>query len=792
MIRITLIASGLCLGVVSPAFAQLAPEVGYVFPAGGKAGTTVDVHFGGFDWTPDMQFFTHDPRVKLEVLGPPGPLLIPPPPYWFGARGRLAALPLAKEVPARLTLPADLPPGPIRWQVANANGASSTGLFFVGSGRELIEDERRREPTLLPELPVTVSGRLLKNEEIDRYRFTAPRGGLMTIELMARRLGSNFHGALEVRDAAGRLLLEEINAEGEDPVLTFATTAGQEYVLSIRDIDHAGDRAYVYRLTLTPGPRVLAALPTAGKRGETREVQFVGIGVATGKPQIERVTRKVAFPSEGESFRYQLETPFGTAPPHEMLLSDQDEALKPDVDDPRARRLVSPAQVTAILTSEEDRYTFAAKRGEVVRIEAIARRIGSPLDVALAIRNPEGKELARADDLPSTTDAQLDFTAPADGTFQIIVTDQAGMSGSPTSFYRLLLRPLTDDFELSAAAQRLAIPLGTKGTLTIKASRTGAFKGPIALTLSGLPAGVSAPPNLEIPADKAELAIVLDVPADAAALAGLVTVTGQAAVNGVAVTRTAVAPTSGSLAPRAIAENRTDRLCVVTTLKPRVKAQPVDKDTGRKVPRGSTHPAEILLERLEGYTGEVLLTQGSKQSYQVQGIRGRDVIVPPGVDRPHFPCYVPEWLETSRTSRIGLTAMVRIADPKGNLRWTVAPVQGFVTMHMEGALLKLSHHGRELSARAGETMKIRVKIARAAKLVEPVQLELIVPDEWSGLLKGEPINVPAGTDEVEFPVQFAADPRLKGEVSFGIRGTAIQPGDLPVISETTVPVLMEK
>ncbi len=37
--------------------AQKIPQVGYVFPAGGKAGTTVDVRLGGYGWTPDMEYF---------------------------------------------------------------------------------------------------------------------------------------------------------------------------------------------------------------------------------------------------------------------------------------------------------------------------------------------------------------------------------------------------------------------------------------------------------------------------------------------------------------------------------------------------------------------------------------------------------------------------------------------------------------------------------------------------------------------------------------------------------------
>ena len=55
-----------------PTRAQKAPDAGYIFPPGGKAGTTVNVQLGGYDWTPDMELFVHDKRVMLEVLGPAG------------------------------------------------------------------------------------------------------------------------------------------------------------------------------------------------------------------------------------------------------------------------------------------------------------------------------------------------------------------------------------------------------------------------------------------------------------------------------------------------------------------------------------------------------------------------------------------------------------------------------------------------------------------------------------------------------------------------------------------------
>src|SRR5262245_50891398 len=100
------------LAIASPALAQKAPDTGYIFPPGGKAGTASDVRLGGYDWTPDMEFFIHDKRVQLTPTGPLGPILIPPPPYWFGAKGRITGPPRAREIPAKLVIAADVPPGP--------------------------------------------------------------------------------------------------------------------------------------------------------------------------------------------------------------------------------------------------------------------------------------------------------------------------------------------------------------------------------------------------------------------------------------------------------------------------------------------------------------------------------------------------------------------------------------------------------------------------------------------------------------------------------------------------------
>ena len=320
------------------------PEIGYIFPPGGKAGTTVDVRLGAVDWTPDMQIFVLDPRVRIEPHGSLGPLLMPQPPYFEGTKAYNPP-PLPRELAAKVIIPADVPPGVIRWQVANANGTSQTGMFVVSDGAEVVESDEHSDAQKLAAIPITVSGRLSRNEEIDRYRFRAAADGPITCTLAARRIGSPMNGVLQVRDADGHLLAEAVDTRGQDLRLTFAARAQQEYTLSLRELDFRGHPSFVYRLHVAPAPQVLAAIPAAGRRGETRKVEFIGIGVATGAAQLESVTRDVAFPDQKDAadFEYRLETPYGRAAAFRLLVSDLPEQVEPPRSDASPTLLELPS-----------------------------------------------------------------------------------------------------------------------------------------------------------------------------------------------------------------------------------------------------------------------------------------------------------------------------------------------------------------------------------------------------------------------------------------------------------------
>src|SRR5262249_43511815 len=85
-----------------------------------------------------------------------------------------------------------------------------------------------------------------------------------------------------------------------------------------------------------------------------------------------------------------------------------------------------------------DEWSFRLKKGETVTAEALAARLGSPLEVRLEARDEQGHKLAENAPNPALADARLHFTAEADGVYRIRVFD-ARFLGGPNYVYRLTL-----------------------------------------------------------------------------------------------------------------------------------------------------------------------------------------------------------------------------------------------------------------------------------------------------------------------------------------------------------------
>jgi WD domain, G-beta repeat len=84
-------------------------------------------------------------------------------------------------------------------------------------------------------------------------------------------------------------------------------------------------------------------------------------------------------------------------------------------------------------------------------------------------------------------DSLLFFDAPADGSYQVRVSDSRGFGG-PNFAYRLTVRPPRPDFTLDANPKSPSVWKGSGIAITVSTNRADGYEGPIAIKVLGWPA----------------------------------------------------------------------------------------------------------------------------------------------------------------------------------------------------------------------------------------------------------------------------------------------------------------
>jgi hypothetical protein len=227
-------------------------------------------------------------------------------------------------------------------------------------------------------------------------------------------------------------------------------------------------------------------------------------------------------------------------------------------------------------------------------------------------------------------------------------------------------------------------------------------------------------------------------------------------------------------------------LVIASTMKPRIKITPEGLDDVRKVRRGSTFLFPLLIERLEGFNGEITLEMTAKQQRHRQGLASDEMVIAPDAQRVDYPIFVPEWMETTKTSRMILNGRVTQPDPKGNVRTLLQRMELRLGILPEGAMMKLAHAPAEYAVVAGSELTIPLSIARIAEFRESVKVELVSNDLTANTITAEPITLSPTDSQTMMKIRFAESVTPVAEHALLIRATAQQPGRGLVKSETTV------
>jgi hypothetical protein len=135
--------------------------------------------------------------------------------------------------------------------------------------------------------------------------------------------------------------------------------------------------------------------------------------------------------------------PTGPSKPYPLTVDRPDRVLEKEPNDGfrQAQPLTLPATLTAGFHSERDVdvFRFTGKKGQRIRIEVAAVRLGSPADLILTLHDPDQQILDMIDDMPDGhPDPILTRTLPRDGDYFISLIE-AHDSGGPLFPYRLLV-----------------------------------------------------------------------------------------------------------------------------------------------------------------------------------------------------------------------------------------------------------------------------------------------------------------------------------------------------------------
>jgi hypothetical protein len=345
------------------------------------------------------------------------------------------------------------------------------------------------------------------------------------VEVESQRIGGKLRPVVHLYNAK-KLQLEWAwgkPALGGDARLTTTLPSDGTYTITLHDAEYAGPAPGFFRLKIGEFAFVEHVFPPV-VTSQTKSVELLGSSSMNVElPPIRGNVFPLDWPKGGT---------WTGARPFVEVTSRQEfvEASAPGkpLELPAGRVGVSGKLST---TGEEDRYHVAVTPNTKVRFEVFAERLGSPIDVAIVVRNEAGGVLAQAEDSPGTLDPVLEYTVPDKVSSVIIGVVDAQGRGGPRGIYRLAIDPARSeslgDFRLTTPVQRLNLPANGRVVVPVFVERRG-FARKITLSATGLPAGVKLD-GAVIPADAD--GTLVSVTATTPVTAGLITWTGRGGIE---------------------------------------------------------------------------------------------------------------------------------------------------------------------------------------------------------------------------------------------------------------------
>jgi len=405
--------------------------------------------------------------------------------------------------------------GPHYFRVVSPRGASNVLLFRVGDLIHVTEQEPNSTfaEANIVEPPVTINGRLNADGDFDFYRFRAEAGQTWIFDLRAARNGNGLDAALILLDEQAREITRNEDYFIWDPFIEYKFERSGTYTLVVQPTHTQLDPNFAYQLdirtaphletlspiSMTPGARLEATLYGAGLLDKSARLLFTRDGlVAAGFSGRILETRDssalihIEVPDSARAGAYQLAMVTSTGcSDTATFLVDRTPVYK------GGGMIQPPVSITGTAHYRDpERFRFEAKKGQALVFEVRAHRFGSPVDSVLRIFDEKGKQLAVNDDadfpgVADNKDSRVFHTFDADGVYELEMRNLVRVTGENFP-YQLLVYPPTPRANVMLASDQPYVDADGSGVIKVTAERLFGFDGPVELSVTGLPEGVSA------------------------------------------------------------------------------------------------------------------------------------------------------------------------------------------------------------------------------------------------------------------------------------------------------------
>lgn len=148
---------------------------------------------------------------------------------------------------------------------------------------------------------------------------------------------------------------------------------------------------------------------------------------------------------QGSEIELRVVTPAGTSPPVRLLVdANLTDEKEPNDGFAEAQPVTLPATIRGTIgrPRDVDVFRFTGRKGDRLRLEVTAARLGSPADTLLTLYDANRQIVDQCDDLDGSPDPALRVTLPRDGVYYVGVIESHD-AGGPMFPYRLTVAPDT-------------------------------------------------------------------------------------------------------------------------------------------------------------------------------------------------------------------------------------------------------------------------------------------------------------------------------------------------------------